>query len=303
MYAQGMKLPAGKRCAVFLTVNLSAEFFWISLDKKAAEMPKTLSLGQYGMTHGLPRLLDLLDGLGVRATFFVPGRTAETYPEAVREVADRGHEIACHGYEYENLSLYSYEEQRVRIGKAVEAIERASGRRPAGFRAPMGDLMLETLNIAREFGMRYSSDLFDDDRPYFMKVNGAGDKMLQIPMQWANFDLPYFAFNYRPAFPFGQGRVANYSNVLSNWKDEFTGHYNHGLCYTLQLDPQSTGSPGRLEMLKEFLRYVRGHEGVWFVTGSELVDYCLRDEAAFVSLREKAEESRKRGEQGDGGAG
>ena len=55
MYAKGMKLPEGKKCAAFITVNLSAEFFWLSLDEKAADMPKTLSLGQYGMTHGLPR--------------------------------------------------------------------------------------------------------------------------------------------------------------------------------------------------------------------------------------------------------
>lgn len=277
MYAKGMRLPEGKKCAAFITVNLSAEFFWISLDKKALEMPKTLSLGQYGMTHGLPRLLDMLDEFHIKATFFVPGKTAEVYPEQIEEVVLRGHEIACHGYEYENFSLYGYEEQRERIEKAVNAIEKACGRKPEGFRAPIGDLMLETLNIARQCGMKYSSDLFDDDRPYFMKVNEAGDEMLQIPMQWANFDLPYFAFNYRPAFPFGQGRIANYSNVLSNWKDEFTGHYNHNLCYTMQLDPQTTGSPGRMGLLREFLEFAAAHEGVWFATGSELYDYCRKN--------------------------
>ena len=178
---------------------------------------------------------------------------------------------------YENFSLFDYEEQQERIRKAAEAIENACGKKPEGFRAPMGDLMLETLNIARKEGMVYSSDLFDDDRPYFMKVNENGDEMLQIPMQWANFDLPYFAFNYRPAFPAGQGRIANYSNVLSNWKDEFTGHYNHNLCYTMQLDPQTTGSPGRTALLKEFLQFMTGHEGVWFATGRELYDYCIKN--------------------------
>lgn len=277
MYAKGMSLPQGKKCVAFITVNLSAEFFWISLDKKALNMPKTLSLGQYGMTHGLPRLLDMLDEFHIKAAFFVPGRTAETYPEKIKETAQRGHEISCHGYEYENFSLLSYEEQRRRIIKAVSAIEKACGRKPVGFRAPMGDLMLETLNIARECGMKYSSDLFDDDRPYFMEVNDKRDEILQIPMQWANFDLPYFAFNYRPAFPSGQGRIANYSNVLSNWKDEFTGHYNHNLCYTLQLDPQTIGSPGRMALLREFLEYMTSYEGVWFATGRELYDYCLQN--------------------------
>lgn len=272
-----MSLPQGKKCVAFITVNLSAEFFWISLDKKALNMPKTLSLGQYGMTHGLPRLLDMLDEFHIKAAFFVPGRTAETYPEKIKETAQRGHEISCHGYEYENFSLLSYEEQRRRIIKAVSAIEKACGRKPVGFRAPMGDLMLETLNIARECGMKYSSDLFDDDRPYFMEVNDKRDEILQIPMQWANFDLPYFAFNYRPAFPAGQGRIANYSNVLSNWKDEFTGHYNHNLCYTLQLDPQTIGSPGRMALLREFLEYMTSYEGVWFATGKELYDYCMQN--------------------------
>lgn len=274
MYAKPMILPEGKQCAAFVTIDLAAEFFWISLDERAKHMPKTLSLGQYGMTHGLPRMLDMLDEFGIKATFFVPGKTAETYPEAIREIARRGHEIACHGYEYENFGLLSDDEQRQRIGKAVEAIEKACGKKPVGFRAPIGDLMLSTLDIAREYGMTYSSDLFDDDRPYFMKVNANGDEILQIPMQWANFDLPYFAFNYRPAFPFGQGRVANYSNVLSNWKDEFTGHYNHHLCYTLQLDTQTSGSPGRSAMVREFFEYMTSHQGVWFATGSELVEFC-----------------------------
>ena len=109
MYAQEMKLPEGKKCAAFISVNLAAEFFWLSLDKKAAEMPKTLSLGQYGMTHGLPRLLGLLDELHLKATFFVPGKTAETYPDKIREIADRGHDIACHGYEYEKFGLLDTE--------------------------------------------------------------------------------------------------------------------------------------------------------------------------------------------------
>lgn len=156
MYAKGMKLPEGKQCAAFITIDLAAEFFWISLDERAKHMPKTLSLGQYGMTHGLPRMLDLLDEFGIKATFFVPGKTAEVYPDAIREVAERGHEIACHGYEYENFGLLEYDEQKERIGKAVEAIEKGLRQKARRLRAPIGDLMLKTLDIAR--GIRH--DLF-----------------------------------------------------------------------------------------------------------------------------------------------
>ena len=47
------------------------------------------------------RLLDTFDATGSRATFFVLGWVAERQPALVREIADRGHEIACHGYGHE----------------------------------------------------------------------------------------------------------------------------------------------------------------------------------------------------------
>lgn len=130
------------------------------------------------------------------------------------------------------------------------------------------------------------SDLYDDDRPYFMKTNEKGDKILQIPQQWANFDLPYFAFNYRPAFPFGQGRVANYSNVLSTGKMSLpviTTLTSATICSWTRSQPEVRDVSA---MLREFLEFMCAHEGVWFVTGSELVDFCKQDEGAYVSLRE-----------------
>lgn len=106
--------------------------------------------------------------------------------------------------------------------KSAAAIEAVCGVRPKGFRSPEGELTLDTLRIARGLGMEYSSNLSDDDRPY-MKELGDGEALLEIPIHWVNYDLPYFAFNYHPAFPAGQGRIANYTGVLSNWKDEFDG--------------------------------------------------------------------------------
>lgn len=273
MYTETTTWPQGRRCAALITVNLDAEYFWLQLDPRAKEMPKTLSLGQYGMLRGVDRLLDVLAHYQLKATFFCPGKVAETYPDKLRQIAAAGHEIGCHGYEHENLSLFSPAEQRERLQKAVAAIERVSGQPCAGFRAPEGDLTRDTLRIVRELGMTYSSDLYDDDRPYYLPLGG-GEEILEIPMQWANFDFPYLAFNYRPAFPFGQGRVACYGNMLSNWKDEFQGHYNHGLCYVMQLCPQTIGNPGRTAVLEEFLDFATAKEGVWFATGSEMHAYC-----------------------------
>ena len=82
---------------------------------------------------------------------------------------------------------------------------------------------------------------------------------MEIPIHWANYDLPYFAFNYHPAFPAGQGRIAGYEGVLNNWKDEFDGRREYGLCYVLRLDPAFIGGPGRIGILEELLTEMESH--------------------------------------------
>lgn len=266
------KWPDGHRCAAMITINLNAELFWLQLDPSCSNMPKTLSLGQYGMTRGIERIMDVLDQRKIKATFFTPGWVAENYSEKLLEVKRRGHEIAALGYRHENMALLTDEEQEAVMKKSIEAIERICGDSPKGFRSPDGELTLETLRIAKKCGIEYSSNLCDDDRPYFKDL-GHGEKLLEIPIHWANYDLPYFAFNYHPAFPAGQGRIAGYEGVLSNWKDEFYGCREYGLCYVLQLDPAVIGAPGRIGLLEDLLDYMREQGDVWFARGSEMTNF------------------------------
>lgn len=267
------KWPERKKCSAMITINLNAELFWLQLDPTCVDMPKTLSLGQYGMTRGVDRILDILEERGIRATFFTPGWVAEQYPDKLKKIVEKGHEIAALGYHHEHMALLSEETQELAIRKGIHAIEDVCGITPKGFRSPEGELTLDTLRIARRNGLVYSSNLCDDDRPYWRNL-GDGE-MLEIPIHWVNYDLPYFAFNYHPAFPAGQGRIANYTGVLNNWKDEFYGCYTYGLCYVLQLDPAAIGAPGRIGLLEELLDYIDTFEGVWWTTGAEMYGYCM----------------------------
>ena len=174
----------------------------------------------------------------------------------------------------ESMALLSEEEQESAIKKGIAAIEKVCGVTPKGFRSPEGELTLDTLRIAKKNGLVYSSNLCDDDRPYWKDLGE--DKILEIPIHWVNYDLPYFAFNYHPAFPAGQGRIANYTGVLNNWKDEFFGCHEYGLCYVLQLDPAAIGAPGRIGLLEELLDYIETFDGVWWTTGEEMYEYCLK---------------------------
>ena len=76
--------------------------------------------------------LDLLDEYGVKATFFALGWVADAVPELIREVVERGHDIASKGYFHRSIREFTREEFREDCARAREALERASGRQIDG---------------------------------------------------------------------------------------------------------------------------------------------------------------------------
>ena len=77
---------------------------------------RSLSRGEFGPRVGVPRLLELCERLGIAATFFTPGHTADTYPETTAEITRQGHEIAAHGYVHEDFEKLSLDEARASSG-------------------------------------------------------------------------------------------------------------------------------------------------------------------------------------------
>jgi peptidoglycan/xylan/chitin deacetylase (PgdA/CDA1 family) len=84
-------------------------------------------------------VLDLLDAHGAKATFIVVGRKVEQHPELARAVLARGHALGLHSYSHDRLFALRGE-RRVRddLARGLDAIERATGMRPALFRPPIG---------------------------------------------------------------------------------------------------------------------------------------------------------------------
>jgi peptidoglycan/xylan/chitin deacetylase (PgdA/CDA1 family) len=99
-----------------------------------SDTPGILSRGEYGARVGVPRLLDLLERYELPATFFIPGHTVDSYPELVREIASRGHEIGHHGYLHENPTLFGDDEaaERAMYQRGIDTIQRVTGKRPVG---------------------------------------------------------------------------------------------------------------------------------------------------------------------------
>ncbi|MGH7129506.1 MAG: polysaccharide deacetylase family protein, partial [Planctomycetaceae bacterium] len=113
---------------------------------------RSLSRGEFGPRVAVPRLLGLCGRLGITATFFTPGHTADTFPETAAAIAAAGHEIAAHGYAHEDFGPLSAEEARDVIRRAAAAIQRAIGRRPRGMRFPPWAVAGEHFKLLLEEG-------------------------------------------------------------------------------------------------------------------------------------------------------
>jgi peptidoglycan/xylan/chitin deacetylase (PgdA/CDA1 family) len=103
----------------------------------------------------LPRVLALLDDVGVRATFFVEGINADLYPGALRGIVAAGHELACHAWCHEDWGALEPAEEAAVLTRATEAL-RALG--PVeGFRPPGGRLNPGSAALLQAHGYRYVS--------------------------------------------------------------------------------------------------------------------------------------------------
>jgi polysaccharide deacetylase family protein (PEP-CTERM system associated) len=111
------------------------------------------------------RLISLFDRHQTKATFFVLGWVAERIPELIKELEDRGHEIALHGYNHLLLTEISPEEFDADLARGLEAIEKCGVQtRPVGFRAPSFTVVKATkewaLPILEKYQFKYDSSVF-----------------------------------------------------------------------------------------------------------------------------------------------
>ena len=109
------------------------------------------------------RLLDLFDEMRVKGTFFTLGWIAERYPGVVREIAARGHELACHSYWHRLIYKLTREEFRTDTLEARDRIEQAAGSAVFGYRAPSYSITkasLWALDVLAEAGFTYDSSIF-----------------------------------------------------------------------------------------------------------------------------------------------
>jgi len=171
-------------CLSFDNLGEAAE---IELGAAPADAPPA---GHPTVTTALPAILDALSSRGIAATFFVEGLNAELYPEALREIAGAGHEVAFHAWRHEQWSELSAVAQAENLTRGLAAFEQL-GLRSRGFRPPGGGLGAGGLEVLREAGLRYCSPAGE----------GAGveEGIALLPFEWRHVDAACVLPNLGPA--------------------------------------------------------------------------------------------------------
>jgi len=151
-----------------LTVDLE-EYFQVSNFERVIDRATWHALPSRveACTH---RLLDLFDRTGARATFFALGWIAERQPQLLREIAARGHELACHGHEHELVYEIGPARFEADLRRARGAIEDATGTGVRGYRAPSYSITRDSLwalEILARAGFSFDSSIFPIRHPRY----------------------------------------------------------------------------------------------------------------------------------------
>jgi peptidoglycan/xylan/chitin deacetylase (PgdA/CDA1 family) len=258
--------PAGRSgpIPVALTFDVDAESGWLAEGEAFRTRLSTLSEGRYGVARGLPRILALLHELGLPATFYVPGLTAELHPEVVPALLAAGHEIGHHGYSHRSPDQMSAQEQEEDLDRGAEVLRALTGVYPAGYRSPSWEMTPVTFRLLCECGFAYDSSMMGDDRPYIEEHDGY--RLLELPVHWTLDDWPFFAWS-----GYHQGGCLTSPGVWgADWYAEYEAARDEARPITFTMHPEVIGRPTRLAALRGLLVKIQADGNAEFVSHSGL---------------------------------
>jgi allantoinase len=259
--------PSGVRLPLVLTFeHQSGE----GTPPKPGDRPNALMGGQieYGARRGIWNVLEVLDRMGVKGTFFVSGLTAEKYPDTVRAAHAAGHEIAGMSYGFEKVRTASPERERGIVRRTAKVLEDTCGAKIKGWRCPDYRIGPQTLDILSTEGFAWDSSILNDDLPYTMDCEGG--KLIEIPFSTSTADKSFIAFPYPM-----RGGPDGLANV---WDCEFEVLYREAASaprfMIISMQTWAIGKPTPLRTLRQFLERVMAHNDVRFARCDEIAGWC-----------------------------
>ena len=259
--------PEGYRAAVLLTFDIDGT---VGIENSAigslANRPALRSMVDYGPRIGVPRILSLMQDLGLPATFFVPGQIAEMYPEMVRSIVRDGHEVAHHGHRHMKPDRISLEQQVEELDLALPILRDLAGD-IYGSRTPGHAASAHTMSLLRERGLIYHSGLMGHDEPY-----RAEPGLLELPCLWPLEDWEQWGYIPEPGWEYPMEEP---EKVLRLWTEHFEAIVEVGGVVTMTLHPWVIGRPAYTRALRRVIARWRSVSGVWWPRCRDIAFHAL----------------------------
>lgn len=270
-----LKLPNGKRIAVWVILNV--EEWGIERPMPRTVLPPPMgqpllpdvpnwSWHEYGMRSGFWRQHQALTSRNIPTTMAINGNVCNSYPRVASAGLDAGWEFMGHGFL--QGPMHKLEDQRGAIHLAMDTIEHFTGTRPTSWESPGLTETPETLDLLRESGIKYVADWVLDDLP--QEVETPHGIITTIPYTVEMNDITVYALQQHQSDEF-----------LRRGRDQFDRLYRESAHNTrvmaISIHPYVTGVPHRIRYLEELLDYVGSHEGVSWMTASEIGDWYTNE--------------------------
>jgi peptidoglycan/xylan/chitin deacetylase (PgdA/CDA1 family) len=242
----------------------------------------------------IPRLIALLERYGIKATFFTPGHTIDSTPQAVTPYVEAGHELAHHGWTHRLPVSLSREEEEEEIVRGNESIKRVSGTIARGYRSPAWDLSPHSIELLLKHGIQYDSSMMGHDYDcYYARqgdvvelkkpfVRGRATRLIEMPISWSLDDFPHFEYMRNPNGSIQAG-LMNAGGVLENFVDDFT--YMTEVCpdfgiLTYTFHPHVIGRGHRMMMLERLIKKLAAGGAVFMTMEAAMKEWLARQPAS-----------------------
>lgn len=267
--------PGNARLAVWVIPNIEIFALNEQMPMGSGKIPEVPMYGvrDYGLRVGVWRIMDVLSHHGIRATVALNSDVCGACPQIVEAGMKLGWEFMGHNEtNTRRLNAIPAEDERRVIQNVFATIERATGKRPAGWLGAGLQETWNTLDYLVEAGCRYVADWVNDDQPYLMDIDGK--RLVSIPYSYDVNDKQAIEAQHRTAEEF-EALIRRQFDVL------YREGASSGRVMAIVVHPYLTGVPHRIDALDSALRYICAHEGVWLATGEEIVNHYLASASTF----------------------
>jgi allantoinase len=267
-----LRLPDGKRVAVFLVVNLERWDIDRPMPRQVLSPPQGASVipdlpnwawHEYGMRVGFWRLKAALDLHGIAPTLAINGAVPAAYPRVTEACRDAEWEFMVHGYH--QMATHLVEDQRSMIRDAIATLRQVVGYNPVGWLAPGLTETPETPDLLAQAGIKYCADWVVDDLP--ATIHTTSGPMLTMPYSVELNDIPMMMIQHHRAEELYDRTIAQFERLYEESAEQ--GAKVMGLA----VHPYITGVPHRIGWFERALTHLASRPGTVFWQGRQVMDW------------------------------